>query len=44
MNDIHVIDATPEQVSAWPKAGEILLVDVREANEYACERIYGERP
>jgi rhodanese-related sulfurtransferase len=41
MNDIHVIEATPEQVSAWLKAGEILLVDVREANEYAFERIHG---
>ncbi|MCJ7453451.1 MAG: rhodanese-like domain-containing protein [Steroidobacteraceae bacterium] len=37
----QVIDATPEQVDAWLKAGEILLVDVREANEYAFERIHG---
>jgi len=37
----QVIDATPEQVDAWLKAGEILLVDVREANEFAFERIHG---
>jgi rhodanese-related sulfurtransferase len=36
-----VIEATPEQVRAWRDAGEILLVDVREANEYAFERIHG---
>jgi rhodanese-related sulfurtransferase len=39
--DKHVTDATPEQVHAWLAAGEILLVDVREANEYAFERIHG---
>jgi rhodanese-related sulfurtransferase len=37
----QVVDATPQQVDAWLKAGEILLVDVREANEYAFERIHG---
>jgi rhodanese-related sulfurtransferase len=36
-----ITDATPEQVRAWLQAGEILLVDVREANEYAFERIHG---
>ena len=36
-----VTNATPEQVNAWLQAGEILLVDVREANEYAFERIHG---
>jgi rhodanese-related sulfurtransferase len=41
MTDKHVTDATPEQVHAWLAAGEILLVDVREANEYAFERIHG---
>lgn len=41
MHDKNVTDATPEQVNAWLKAGEILLVDVREANEYAFERIHG---
>ena len=40
-HDKHVTDATPEQVHAWLAAGEILLVDVREANEYAFERIHG---
>ena len=40
-HDKHVIDATPEQVHAWLANGEILLVDVREANEYAFERIPG---
>jgi rhodanese-related sulfurtransferase len=39
--DPHVTDATPEQVHAWLTNGEILLVDVREANEYAFERIHG---
>jgi rhodanese-related sulfurtransferase len=37
----HVADATPEQVKAWLDQGEILLVDVREVNEYAVERIHG---
>lgn len=37
----QVTDATPEQVRAWLAAGEILLVDVREVNEYAAERIHG---
>jgi rhodanese-related sulfurtransferase len=36
-----IIDATPEQVRAWQDSGEILLVDVREVNEYAVERIHG---
>jgi len=40
-HDKHVADATPEQVHAWLAAGEILLVDVREPNEYASERIHG---
>jgi rhodanese-related sulfurtransferase len=37
----QVTSATPEQVHAWLVNGEILLVDVREANEYAFERIHG---
>jgi rhodanese-related sulfurtransferase len=37
----QVVEAPPEQVSAWLLAGEIILVDVREANEYAFERIHG---
>ena len=37
----QVTNATPEQVHAWLANGEILLVDVREANEYAFERIHG---
>jgi len=41
MHDKYVTDATPEQVNAWLVSGEILLVDVREANEYAFERIHG---
>jgi len=41
MHDKQVTDATPEQVNAWLAAGEILLVDVREAHEYAFERIHG---
>jgi rhodanese-related sulfurtransferase len=40
-HDTHVTDATPEQVHAWLRNGEILLIDVREANEYAFERIHG---
>lgn len=40
-HESHVENATPEQVRAWLEAGEILLVDVREANEYAFERIHG---
>jgi rhodanese-related sulfurtransferase len=37
----RLTEATPEQVHAWLRSGEILLVDVREANEYAFERIHG---
>jgi len=40
-HDTHVTNATPEQVHAWLANGEILLVDVREPNEYAFERIHG---
>ena len=40
-HDKHVTDATPDMVQAWLSAGEILLVDVREPNEYAYERIHG---
>jgi rhodanese-related sulfurtransferase len=40
-HDPHVTEATPEQVRDWLENGEILLVDVREANEYAFERIRG---
>jgi rhodanese-related sulfurtransferase len=36
-----VTEATAEQVHDWLANGEILLVDVREANEYAFERIPG---
>lgn len=40
-HDSHITQATPEQVHAWLQTGEVLLVDVREANEYAFERIHG---
>jgi rhodanese-related sulfurtransferase len=40
-HDHTVTDAPPEQVQAWLANGEILLVDVREVNEYAAERIHG---
>jgi rhodanese-related sulfurtransferase len=40
-HDKHVTNATPQQVHAWLTNGEILLVDVREPNEYAFERIHG---
>jgi rhodanese-related sulfurtransferase len=40
-HDKSLTDATPEQVHAWLNNGEILLVDVREANEFAFERIHG---
>jgi rhodanese-related sulfurtransferase len=36
-----VRDLTPEEVATGIKAGEILLVDVREPNETAVERIPG---
>lgn len=36
-----ITQAAPEQVRAWLAAGEILLVDVREPNEFAFERIPG---
>ena len=40
-HDKSLTDATPEQIHAWLANGEILLVDVREANEFAFERIHG---
>jgi rhodanese-related sulfurtransferase len=40
-HDTRVTDATPEQVRDWLASDEILLVDVREADEYAIERIHG---
>jgi rhodanese-related sulfurtransferase len=40
-HDTNVTDAVPEQVRAWLTNGEILLIDVREPNEYAHERIHG---
>jgi rhodanese-related sulfurtransferase len=40
-HETQVTNATPEQVRAWFEAGEILLIDVREVNEYAAERIHG---
>jgi rhodanese-related sulfurtransferase len=36
-----ITQATPAEVRAGLAAGEILLVDVREPNEYAFERIPG---
>ena len=40
-HESHIEHATPQEVHAWLQAGEVLLVDVREANEYAFERIHG---
>src|SRR5262249_27116968 len=37
----EVRDLTPEEVASGIEAGEILLVDVREPNETAVERIPG---
>jgi rhodanese-related sulfurtransferase len=37
----EVRDLTPEEVASGIKSGEILLVDVREPNETAVERIPG---
>ncbi|NJD32942.1 MAG: rhodanese-like domain-containing protein [Gammaproteobacteria bacterium] len=39
--ETQITSATPAEVHAWLQKGEILLVDVREANEYAFERIHG---
>ena len=36
-----ITQATPAEVRAGLASGEILLVDVREAHEYAAERIHG---
>jgi len=36
-----ITDATPHEVRAWLDHHEILLIDVREVNEYAVERIHG---
>jgi rhodanese-related sulfurtransferase len=36
-----ITQLTPAEVRAGVASGEILLVDVREANEYAFERIHG---
>jgi len=37
----QVAELEPRDVAALLKAGEIVLVDVREATEYAVERIHG---
>lgn len=37
----RIVDATAHEVKAWQDRDEILLVDVREVNEYAVERIHG---
>jgi rhodanese-related sulfurtransferase len=37
----NITQATPAEVRAGLASGEILLVDVREPNEYAFERIHG---
>jgi len=36
-----ITQARPEDIRAALAMGEVLLVDVREPNEYACERIPG---
>lgn len=36
---VHVVD--PSQIRSWWEAGSILLVDVREPDEYAAEAIAG---
>jgi rhodanese-related sulfurtransferase len=36
-------EATPRQVSNWLRAGEAVLIDVREPDEHARERIAGAR-
>ncbi|PWE17919.1 sulfurtransferase [Marinicauda salina] len=36
-----LIELTPEEVAEGLAAGEILLIDVREPYEFACERIPG---
>lgn len=36
-----IVDATPDQVRDWLSAGEAVLVDVREPDEHAQERIPG---
>lgn len=38
---MSLVELTPEEVFAKLKAGEILLVDVREPHEFALERIHG---
>jgi rhodanese-related sulfurtransferase len=40
-HESRVTDATPEAVHAALQKGEIMLVDVREPQEYAVERIHG---
>ncbi len=40
-HETQITSATPAEVLTWLQKGEILLVDVREANEYAFERIHG---
>lgn len=40
-HESRVTDATPEAVQAALQKGEIMLVDVREPQEYAVERIHG---
>lgn len=38
---VHVVE--PAEIKAWMDAGQVLLVDVREGNEFAAEHIAGAR-
>jgi rhodanese-related sulfurtransferase len=38
---IHVQDATPAQVRQWLESGQAVLIDVREPDEHAREKIVG---
>jgi rhodanese-related sulfurtransferase len=41
VSDLNITDATPSEVATWLAHGEILLIDVREPDEFAAMRIPG---
>jgi rhodanese-related sulfurtransferase len=41
MTEERITHASPAEVEQWLKSGEVLLIDVREPDEYAAARIPG---
>jgi rhodanese-related sulfurtransferase len=41
VSEANITDASPVEVESWLSRGEILLIDVREPEEFAAVRILG---